>query len=414
MEKSASFKNFIIALLIGLGGAFAGAFSPVLLIAAAAGMTFLYVCLGKSYAFIAAFFTLLGIFFGHLGNDVTMYALWGAFSFFAMFTALGFARRVPYRFIAFALAAAGLIALYLGIGLPSLILGKAPYEGILDMLRSLNEYYSAAGYASEGLNEIIEALPTMFYGMLVLFAEAAAFFTVTLAHLFCSLAKADIRPMARFREWQLPFGLRIGIPVFAAAIIIMYAAGFGAAPVVLSTVLYMLLPPLAAAGAATVVYVASRGRDAVSLPVRIFVIFAALLSPYFMAIVGAVDLYAGIRRRLIRTDRLIREAFEKANREHSNTVTVDFGDGNGPRIIAVRKTSEAFFDNESDDENGESGENGENGENAPQNAGDGANNADNSDAAENGENSESNDNNDNNENNENDAKETKNTDGGDE
>lgn len=349
MEKTATFKSFIIALAIGLFGAFAGAYSITLLILAAAGTVYLGVRHGIFHAAAAALFTMLGIFFAHLGNDITMYSIWGAYSFSVIFTITAFRLKLPYRTVTAVLAVAALIALYVGFGLPSLLEGKAPFEGILERLRYFDEYYRSMGYVIEDIAELRESIPTTFYGMLVLFAEAAAFFTVILSRLFCKLSNADIRPMARFREWQLPSSLKLGIPVFAAALIVLYAAKSNAAPVALYTVLSMLLPMLAAAGIATAMYLASRGRSTVSLPVKLFVILAAVMSPYFMALLGAIDLYAGIRRRLIRNDRLIREAFEKASREKSNTVVVDFGDGNGPQIIARRKDS-AFFDHVLDDE----------------------------------------------------------------
>ena len=349
MEKTATFKSFIIALAIGLFGAFAGAYSITLLILAAAGTVYLGVRHGIFHAAAAALFTMLGIFFAHLGNDITMYSIWGAYSFSVIFTITAFRLKLPYRTVTAVLAVAALIALYVGFGLPSLLEGKAPFEGILERLRYFDEYYRSMGYVIEDIAELRESIPTTFYGMLVLFAEAAAFFTVILSRLFCKLSNADIRPMARFREWQLPSSLKLGIPVFAAALIVLYAAKSNAAPVALYTVLSMLLPMLAAAGIATAMYLASRGRSTVSLPVKLFVILAAVMSPYFMALLGAIDLYAGIRRRLIRNDRLIREAFEKASREKSNTVVVDFGDGNGPQIIARRKDS-AFFDHVLDDD----------------------------------------------------------------
>lgn len=352
MEKTLTFKSFIIALGIGLFGAFAGAYSTVLLIPAAAGAVYLGVRHGIFHAAAAALFTMLGIFFAHLGNDITMYVLWSAYSFSVIFTIAAFRIMLPYRMITLVLGAAALIALYIGFGLPSLLAGKAPFEGLLERLRDFDEYYRSMGYVIEDIAELRESIPNTFYGMLVIFAEAAAFFTVILSRRFCKLSNAEIRPMARFREWQLPSSLKLGIPVFAAAIIIMYAAKFNGASVVTYTVLSMLLPMLAAAGIATAMYVASRGRSKVPLTAKLFAVLAVVMSPYFMALVGTVDLYAGIRRRLIRTDRLIKEAFEKANREKSNTVVVDFGDGNGPQIIARRKDA-AFFDSMPDDDSDE-------------------------------------------------------------
>lgn len=375
MQKTASFKTFLLALLIGLGGALAGAFSPVLLVPAAAATVFLGVRYGRSYAAVPFAFTLLAIFLAHIGDNIIMYALWCSYAFFCVFCYKAFVMRAPYRITALVLAAAALIALYLGIGLPSLLAGKAPYDGILDGLRLIDEYYRASGYLLEDIAALRDTIPNTFYGILIMLAEAAAFGTVILAYKFSKAAKAELRPMARFREWQLPPSLKLGIIVFAAAIIIMYAAKFNGAPVVLYAVLYMLLPLLVAMGIATALYLASRGRDRIPVFVRIFVIMAAVISPYMLAIFGAIDLFAGIRRKLIRTDRLIKEAFEKAKRENSSVVTVDFGDGNGPQIIARRKDS-AFFDYRIDDDEAESG-NGAGSAEDPAQTGDNAPNAEN-------------------------------------
>ena len=83
---------------------------------------------------------------------------------------------------------------------------------------------------------------------------------------------------------------------------------------------------------------------------KAFAFVALFVAPFFTALIGVFDLYAGLRRRMLKVDRLVKEAFEKAEKEKRNTVTVDFGDGRGPQVIAVRKKriEAAFFDAASD------------------------------------------------------------------
>ena len=380
MEKTASFKKFIFALLFGLAGAFAGAYSVLLLPLAAAVTVYSGVRWGRIYAAVPFIFTLVAIFFSRLGDDFALYSLCCAFTVFTLFTYTAFTLRLPYRLTALVLAAAALLALYAALALPSVLAGKAPYDGVIESLRTMDAYYRSAGYVIEDIAELRDSIPNLFYGMLILAAEAASFATVTLSYKFLKSTGA-VRPMARFREWQLPQSLKLGLPVFAAAVAIMYAAGSAAAPVLLYTLLYALLPLLAAGGIATALYLALRGRDRFSLPIALLVAFMTVMSPYFMAILGTVDLYAGIRRRMIRTDRLIREAFEKANRDKSSTVTVDFGDGNGPQIIA-RRRDDAFFDHVLKDEEGE---------NAADSSGEKAEDAEKTDNGDNGDNNENSD-----------------------
>ena len=167
--------------------------------------------------------------------------------------------------------------------------------------------------------------------------------------------------MASFIEWHLPHSLKIGLPVLAAGIVIMYLARFGGASTMLATVGYMLLPLFAAAGLATLIYVVTRRPGGTGFYIVLSVLISVLM-PLFTAVIGAVDLYAGIRRKFIKADKLIREAFEKAEKTKSNTVTVDFGDGRGPQVIAVRKkrNDDAFFDGRSEKPKTETPEKNEN------------------------------------------------------
>ena len=72
MTKEAfSFKRFIFALLIGLGGAVAGAFLPGMLVAAVALVAYIGVCWGYSYAAIALVFTAGGAVLGNLSEPVS-------------------------------------------------------------------------------------------------------------------------------------------------------------------------------------------------------------------------------------------------------------------------------------------------------------------------------------------------------
>lgn len=78
-------------------------------------------------------------------------------------------------------------------------------------------------------------------------------------------------------------------------------------------------------------------------------IFMAILLPGIFICFGLIELYAKRRPKIRKMNDRIREAFEKAEREKSDVVTVDFGDGRGPQIIATRKRGEdIFFD--TDDE----------------------------------------------------------------
>ena len=350
MTKEAfSFKRFIFALLIGLAGAVAGAFLPGMLVAAVALVAYIGVCWGYSYAAIALVFTAGGAVLGNLSEPVSMAAL-GALSVGAsVFLIAGLKRKWPYRSIVFVLALASLAAMYLSIGLPQVIAGKEPYAGVVESLKSFGELYGDSAVLREEIAGMADTVPLVFYGILINFAEAAAFFTVIFAKLLCTAGKAELRPMARFREWQLPSSLKIGLPVLAVGIVIMFIARFAGASTMLYTVAYMLLPLFGATGLGCMLFVAERrGKGFLT----VIAILMTVMAPFFTALLGVFDLYSGLRKRMQRMDRLVKEAFERAEKENRNTVTVDFGDGRGPQVIAVRKNrvDDAFFDDRSGEE----------------------------------------------------------------
>ena len=129
----------------------------------------------------------------------------------------------------------------------------------------------------------------------------------------------------------------------------MFIARFAGASTMLYTVAYMLLPLFGATGLGCMLFVAERrGKGFLT----VIAILMTVMAPFFTALLGVFDLYSGLRKRMQRMDRLVKEAFERAEKENRNTVTVDFGDGRGPQVIAVRKNrvDDAFFDDRSGEE----------------------------------------------------------------
>ncbi|MBR4435654.1 MAG: DUF2232 domain-containing protein [Clostridia bacterium] len=346
MNERFSFRWFAFSLLIGIGGAFTGAFLPVLLIVALAAIAFLGICKGYSYAAIPFVFTLAGAYFGNAGN---LPALIGVLAVVIGTTAaliLGFKQHTAYRYIALVIAVLVFAASYFALGGRSLAAGKAPYNEMLESLNELSARLAAGGYVWEDLELLRESLPEVFYGLLILFAEAAAFLTVILTKRFCTLGKAQIKPMAKFRYWQLPRSLKIGLIIIVAATVLLFILNQPVAPTLAYTAAYMLLPIFVVIGFACVRFFVGRLARGSRL---IGVIFTALLIvfPMLGASFGVIDLYTGSRRKIARVDKLIGEAFETAEREKRDSVVVDFGDGRGPQVIAVRKKNDdVFFDDE--------------------------------------------------------------------
>ena len=117
-------------------------------------------------------------------------------------------------------------------------------------------------------------------------------------------SKADVRPMAPFVRWQLPSSLRIGMPMIAAAIILMFILNYGGAETVMNTAFGLFMPLFAATGIASFIYIFSRNRpnQSVSPFAVVLMIFVICFSPFLLAGFGLVELYTGFRLKMMRVD----------------------------------------------------------------------------------------------------------------
>lgn len=344
MDKSNSniFRKMLLALAAGVLSVLGGAFMPPLLIPAAAAIGFIGNAYGTLYCGIALAVSLGGIAALLSSNVLTMLCIAGFVLLSSVTLGIGLRKRLPYRLLAVLVAFFALAALYLDTALPSLLAGKEPFAGIVELFYQLEDAYKQAGLDISSLQLSTEVLPEVFYGVLIALAEGVGFLTVVLAKWFSTKAKADVRPMAPFVRWQLPSSLRIGMPMIVAAIILMFILNYGGAETVMNTAFGLFMPLFAATGIASFIYIFSRNRpnQSVSPFAVVLMIFVICFSPFLLAGFGLVELYTGFRLKMMRVDDKIRAAFEKAEREGSSVVSVDLDDGQGPRIIAVRKKRE--------------------------------------------------------------------------
>ena len=332
----------LLALAAGVLSVLGGAFMPPLLIPAAAAIGFIGNAYGTLYCGIALAVSLGGIAALLSSNVLTMLCIAGFVLLSSVTLGIGLRKRLPYRLLAVLVAFFALAALYLDTALPSLLAGKEPFSGMVELFYQLEDAYKQAGLDISSLQLSTEVLPEVFYGVLIALAEGVGFLTVVLAKWFSTKAKADVRPMAPFVRWQLPSSLRIGMPMIAAAIILMFILNYGGAETVMNTAFGLFMPLFAATGIASFIYIFSRNRpnQSVSPFAVVLMIFVICFSPFLLAGFGLVELYTGFRLKMMRVDDKIRAAFEKAEREGSSVVSVDLDDGQGPRIIAVRKKRE--------------------------------------------------------------------------
>ena len=326
MDKSNSniFRKMLLALAAGVLSVLGGAFMPPLLIPAAAAIGFIGNAYGTLYCGIALAVSLGGIAALLSSNVLTMLCIAGFVLLSSVTLGIGLRKRLPYRLLAVLVAFFALAALYLDTALPSLLAGKEPFAGMVELFYQLEDAYKQAGLDISSLQLSTEVLPEVFYGVLIALAEGVGFLTVVLAKWFSTKAKADVRPMAPFVRWQLPSSLRIGMPMIAAAIILMFILNYGGAETVMNTAFGLFMPLFAATGIASFIYIFSRNRpnQSVSPFAVVLMAFVICFSPFLLAGFGLVELYTGFRLKMMRVDDKIRAAFEKAEREGSSVVSV--------------------------------------------------------------------------------------------
>ena len=388
MQEKFSFKRFVTALITGLIGAFALRLAPVLLVPVVAAAGYFGAFWGVSYALVALALTGCGSALTASSDVSMLVSVVAAEIAGAGLLTAGLRKKWPYRYIALALAGVLLLSLYGCIALPQVLAGREPYAGVMDSLAEIKSIQSMYGVEDDrllGINSLIEQTPEIFFGSLVMMAEAGALIATVLPAAVGKKRGHDLRAMAPFSEWRLPPSLKIGLPAIAGAVLLAYLFKREAAPTIAYTVLCTLMPLFAATGLSLMLFLARRrpiGRGMMTA----FAVLATLFAPVFTALTGVFDLYSSFRGRLLRTDKLIRAAFEKAEREKLNSVVVDFGDGRGPQVIAVRKRSnnDAFFDARSGHGGDETGEGRPGGDGENDNENDSDNNNDNNNNTDNG------------------------------
>lgn len=342
-----SFKRFLIALLIGAVAILSGYYAPFFLVIVVAAIGCVGVAWGLQYSIVSLVPACGGLIVIYLSDPYTLCCVVGMFLIGLITLFLGLKYKLPYRFISIYLALLILIGMYLLICVPALMEGAAPYANIksnlLEMDKLTKSYYG--DNITTDFEMLADMISILFYGVLFALSEFLAFISVIVSKRLCSILKANVRPMEKLMYWRIPDSLKIGLPVLAVSCIIFALAEFQGTDLIVYSLMGLFLPILFIQGFAHIVFLVSRGKS--SYPVgksSEFSIFAyivlalfAWIFPFVFIILGIVELYANMRLKVKKVDAKIRKAFEIAELEKRDVVTVDFDDGRGPQIIAVRK-----------------------------------------------------------------------------
>lgn len=372
MNNCVSFKKLLISLLLAALICFAGFFAPGDFFWGMILVAFLYLSWGSSYALVASFLLVASLVAAWLCNVITGgVVLLCVFILGTLILIGGIKRRIAYRKIACAFALIIAAAIYLSICLPYVLEGQSAYAGVSEYLRTLDEFVNTyLGDTESYYGYLAEYIDVLLYPIIIIISEALAFLAVFVTAKLSLKAKADIHQMAKFADFELPSSLKIGIPVLAGTCLVLELVGFYATDVVICTVVALIAPLILVQGISTASFVFTSGyRPMRAKPrvsknfVTILLVISAMFLPMLFITLGIYELYARRRPKMRKINLLISDAFEDAVKNDKDIVKVDFGDGRGPQIIAIRKRRNddgVFFDGKTEKSEGDAESNKDN------------------------------------------------------
>lgn len=360
MEKF-SFKRFIIAIMLGAVGVVSAIYAPTFLIVVAAGAACIGLSWGVNFLIISTAVAFAGTAAVNMESLYFAAVYAGSFLLSTVTLYACFKNKLSYRFTCFAMALIFAVVVFMLSSFSEVLAGNSPYAGFQRFFREMADYIrQVQPEQAAQLEQLAESISTTYYAGIAGIAQFFGFISVVICKRFCTLAKADVRPMAQLSRWQAPYSLRYGIPVIAVGCLILYLAGYKDIESIIYTAAGLFAPMFLVQGIAVITFLFSNGISASEAAIlrapsdtkrqsKAFYILPftmALLFPMFVIIVGVFETYAMRRMKIERTLAILRQAFNEAAQNGSPVVTADLGDGRGRRVIAVRKreTEGAFFD----------------------------------------------------------------------
>lgn len=356
MTKKNTFEQFLFSLLIGAAVVIIALAEPTAYYFGAVIIGFIGIAWSSSCACIAAAPCIFGIVMTTMGELTYMLSSIALLLLTAIILIVGFKKRIPYRMLAVLLAIVVLVTLYIELCLPDIVRGEAPYASLREYFLTANELLKSEAGISENTYfvDLAENIDVLLYPMFIVISEALAFIGVVMCKKLCTWAKADVRPMAKLVDWEIPSSMRIGVPVFAVGCLIIYLTGYRGIDQIVASIVGLVAPILYIEGIASITFLIASpiSLNLSAAPRKNGVIYAliiliALLLPLPFVIMGVIELYWQHRPKIRVINEKIRKAVKNAELKHLDVVQVDLDDGRGLRIIATRKRKvgdEAFFD----------------------------------------------------------------------
>lgn len=309
-KANPTFKRIVFALLIGFSSVLGVYALPVLLVLPA---FIAFVAVAWGYAGLAS--ALVGVCAGlYLGYGADIAAVYDAALVILPSAVLVFIfkGKRPYRTGAAGTAAAFGLGLYALLCLPSMLSGGSPFDAIksnmaalassaVQLINSLPQAESAMGV----MLEYVELLPDIAAEVAVMFIVCASmafgFIDVLTTRALIKKARAELRPMAPMRLWQVSKSFTWGAVVLIIGSFIISYMNIVNAGAIGIAIQFMVMLPYALVGVCFMEFMNTARKRGAGIRV-VGAILALLLLPYSiyaLAVLGLIDRMLRIRDRII-------------------------------------------------------------------------------------------------------------------
>ena len=228
-------------------------------------------------------------------------------------------RKLPHRYTVLALAVIITVGMYLSMCIDSLIAGKAPYEGAVEVWEALmvapfEDIVANGGAEYRDYVTVFKSfedfIPDLLMPCSVAAGEALSLGLVMFFRLCYKIFKLEPQKMARLSDWRLPQNSLIGAVILALPIALAYIIGLNRANAIALSLGIIIVSMFSVQGFAYLMFFLDATKAPVILKVLLWLI-PILLFPYSLIMLAIF----GIKEQIQTRRALIKKYFSERKRE---------------------------------------------------------------------------------------------------
>lgn len=220
-------------------------------------------------------------------------------------------KRLPHRYTLITLAAVICLGEYLSLTLGSMLAGKAPHEGAVQVWEAAVETFGSAlgangAEAASSLREFSAIIPDILMWACVMCGEVLSFLLLITYRLWSKVFRVEPRPMADITEWRLPKSMLWGSLLMGGFIILVYALKLNGANAIAYSLGLIISSLFAVQGVSTLLFLFKVAGAPKAFPIVLYVII--LISfPWSMGVLAVIGVMEHIRNRRGKIKRIMAE-----------------------------------------------------------------------------------------------------------